>query len=117
MTFAQKLAKAQAELENCRLDSIVQLRWLDGLLGEVGLRLRPLHYRETIQLFVQQTLLFGLMVSLSTCLLLKHLFEFSLPVPFMPLMFVGYGLVYAVFFCAQVENERESCTLSRWDDL
>jgi hypothetical protein len=117
MTFSRKLAKAQAEIENCQLDSIVQLKWLDGFLSRFGLRIRPLHYRETIQLFVQQTVLFGLMVSLSSCLLLKHLFGFSLPLPFMPLMFVSYGLVYAVFFCAQVENERDSCTLSRWDDL
>ncbi|MCF4098003.1 DUF6404 family protein [Maritalea mediterranea] len=117
MTFSDKLAKAQAELENCRLDSIVQLKRFDALLYRIGLPIRPVHYRESLQLFVQQTILFGLLVSASSCLLLKNIFGFSMPMPFLPLMFVSYGLIYAVFYCAQVENEREDCALSRWEDL
>lgn len=117
MSFAQKYIQAQIELEHCRIDSIVQLKWLDTLLHRFGLPIRPLHYRTGIQLFVQQAIIFGTIVSLANILWLYHLLDFMLPVPFLPLIFVSYGLLYSIIFCAQVEIERDACQLSQWDDL
>lgn len=117
MSFTQKYEKALREIQDCGLMSIVQLRWLDNSFHRFGLPIRPLHYRPVLQLFVQQTLLFGILVSLTNCIWLKNIFGFSLPLPFLPLMFVTYGLLFATFFCAQAENERDACTLSRWEDL